>query len=130
MSPAAHLYQYLDAEGRLRWASLLCGALLYVKGLSIPALAGRLAGHLRLPSGIRHVWIVDRGILSRTLLRALAPLEQFALGRVRSNQVVYFAPRRQPRKGRRRIYGQKCRVDGLLRKCPERLDPWQRSLQK
>jgi hypothetical protein len=118
---AAHLYQHLDAAGERRWASALCGALLYVKGLSIPALFGRLAGQLRLPAGVRHVWIVDRGILSRTLLRALGPLGQFALGRLRSNQVVYFAPCRQPRKGRKRIYGRKCRVDELLRKFPERL---------
>jgi hypothetical protein len=117
MSPAAHLYQYRDAAAQWHWASVLCGALLYVKGLSIPA----LAGHLRLPTGIRHVWIVDRGILSRTWLRALEPLEQFALGRLGSNQVVYFAPRRQPRKGRKPIYGQKCRVDRLLQKFPERL---------
>ena len=40
---------------------------------------------------------------------------------MRSNQVVYFAPRRQPRKGRKRVYGQKCRVDQLLRRFPERL---------
>jgi hypothetical protein len=118
---AAHLYQYLDAAGQLRRVSLLCGALVYVKGLSIPALVGRLAGQLRLPAGIRHVWIVDRGILSRTLLRALSAFEHFALGRVRSNQVVYFAPRRQPRRGRKKIYGQKCRVDQLLRRFPERL---------
>jgi hypothetical protein len=118
---AAHLYQHLDAAGQRRWASALCGTLLYVKGLSIPALVGRLAGHLRLPAGARHVWIVDRGILSRTLMRALQPLGQFALGRLRSNQVVYFAPRRQPRKGRKRTYGRKCRVDQLLEKFPERL---------
>jgi hypothetical protein len=74
-----------------------------------------------LPAGVRHLWIVDRGILSRTVLRALEPLGQFALGRLGSNQVVYFAPRRQPRKGRKRIYGRKCRVDQLLRKFPERL---------
>lgn len=118
---AAHLYQYLDAQGRLHWASVLCGALLYVKGRSIPALAGQLAGQLRLPKGVRHVWVVDRGIISRTLLRALETLEQFALGRVRANQVVYFAPRRQPKRGRKKLYGQKCRVDRLLKRFPERL---------
>lgn len=118
---AAHLYQYLDARGQIIWASVLCGALLYVKGRSIPALAGSLAAQLRLPEGIRHVWIVDRGILSRPLLRALEALSQFALGRVRSNQVVYFAPRRQPKKGRKKTYGQKCRVDQLLRRFPDRL---------
>jgi hypothetical protein len=40
---------------------------------------------------------------------------------VRSNQVFYFAPRRQPQRGRRRIYGQKCRVDKLIQRFPERL---------
>ncbi len=118
---AAHLYQYLDRDGHLRWASVLVGALLYVKGTTIPALVGRLAAQLRLPQGIRHVWLVDRGILSRTLLCALDELEQFALGRMRANQVVYFAPRRQPKRGRKKLYGQKCRVDQLLRRFPERL---------
>ena len=47
---AAHLYQHLDAQGQMRWASVLCGALLYVKGRSIPALVGQLAAQLRLPS--------------------------------------------------------------------------------
>jgi hypothetical protein len=118
---AAHLYEHLDAQGQRRWASALCGALLYVKGRSIPALVGALAAQIRLPEGIRHVWIVDRGIISRPLLRALQTLFQFALGRVRSNQVVYFAPRRQPKKGRKKIYGQKCRVDQLVRRFPDRL---------
>ncbi|HZS08623.1 MAG TPA: transposase [Blastocatellia bacterium] len=106
-----------------------CGALLYVKGRSIPALVGALAAQLRLPAGIRHVWIVDRGILARPLLRALAALGQFALGRVRANQVVYFAPRRQPRKGRKKTYGQKCRVDQLVRRFPDRLRKQRRELR-
>jgi len=118
---AAHLYQHLDARGQMSWVSVLCGALLYVKGRSIPTLVGALAAQLRLPEGIRHVWIVDRGIISRPLLRALEALSQFALGRVRANQVVYFAPRRQPKKGRKKTYGQKCRVDQLLKRFPDRL---------
>lgn len=118
---AAHLYQYLDARGQMCWASALCGALFYVKGQSIPALVGELAARLRLPEAIRHVWIVDRGIISRPLLRALEALSQFALGRMKANQVVYFAPRRQPKKGRKKTYGQKCRVDQLLRRFPDRL---------
>jgi hypothetical protein len=118
---AAHLYQHLDARGQMRWASALCGSLLYVKGRSIPALVGSLAAQLQLPEGIRHVWIVDRGILSRPLLRALEAISQFALGRVKANQVVYFAPRRQPKKGRKKTYGQKCRVDQLVKRFPDRL---------
>ena len=118
---AAHLYQYRDAGGEWRWGSVLCGALLYVKGLSIPVLVGRLASHLRLPERVRHLWIVDRGIISRTLLRALQSRRHFALGRVRANQVVYFAPRRHKGRGRKRIYGAKCRLDQLLRKFPQRL---------
>jgi hypothetical protein len=117
---AAHLYQQGTAATQ-RWASLLVGALLYVKGRSIPALVGQLARHLRLPAGVRHVWLVDRGILSRTLIRALAAERQYVLGRARSNQVVYFAPRRQPRRGRKRLYGAKCRLDHLLKRFPERL---------
>lgn len=125
---AAHLYQ--AGTGRPEsWGSLLCGALLYVKGTSLPTLVSRLATHLRLPAGVRHLWLVDRGLLCRRLLRALDGLEQFALGRVRCNQVVYFAPRRQPSRGRRKIYGAKCRVDHLLRDFPERLR-WQCSKLK
>jgi hypothetical protein len=117
---AAHLFRRpQDQLGR--WACLLCGALLYVKGKSVSELVGLLARHLRLPQGPRHVWVVDRGICSRVLIRSLDALGQFLLGRMRSNQVVHFAPRRQPRKGRKRVYGQKCRVDQLLRRFPERL---------
>jgi hypothetical protein len=117
---AAHLYRCSTAR-TARWASVLCGALLYVKGRSIPELVGQLALRLRLPDSVRHVWIVDRGILSRPCLRAIAALNQFVLGRVRSNQVGYFAPRRQPRRGRPRSFGQKCRVDRLVTRLPERL---------
>lgn len=118
---AAHLYQHLDAQAHKRWASVLCGALLYVKGQSIAALAGQLAAQLRLPEAIRHVWIVDRGIISRPLLRALEAIGQFALGRLKANQIVYFAPRRQAKKGRKKTYGQKCRVDQLVKRFPDRL---------
>jgi hypothetical protein len=117
---AAHLFRQTRRQVE-RWACLLCGALLYVKGQSVSELVGLLACHLRLPQGPRHVWVVDRGICSRALIRSLDALGQFLLGRMRSNQVVYFAPRRQPRKGRKRVYGRKCRVDQLLRRLPERL---------
>ncbi|HEX2242969.1 MAG TPA: transposase [Gammaproteobacteria bacterium] len=114
---AAHLYQTAQRQ----WASVLVGALLYVKGRSIPQRVGDLAQQLRLPALMRHVWVVDRGITSRPLVRSLDPLGQSILGRVRSNQVFYFAPRRQPSRGRRRTYGQKCRVDQLIKRFPERL---------
>ena len=114
---AAHLYQ----TAHKHWASALVGALLYVKGRSIPRLVGDLARQLRLPAEVRHVWVVDRGIVSRPLVQSLDRLGQYAVGRVRSNQVFYFAPRRQPCRGRRRTYGQKCRVDKLVKRFPERL---------
>lgn len=118
---AAHLYRH-GTELSQRWTSLLVGALLYVKGKTIPALVGQLATHLRLPDGCRHVWLVDRGILSRTLIRHLSAERQFVLGRARSNQVVYFAPRQKRKgRGRKRLFGQKCRVDQLLKRFPERL---------
>ena len=118
---AAHLFQQGTAESKC-WASVLVGALVYVKGKTIPALVGQLAQHLRLPAGVRHVWLVDRGILSRTLIRRLSAEGQFVLGRARSNQVVYFAPRRQSKgRGRKRLYGQKCRLDKLLKRFPGRL---------
>ena len=118
---AALLYESTDGHGRVQWSSVLVGALLYVKGRSLPQLLGDLAAQLRLPLGLRHVWVVDRGLLARPFLRAVAALEQFALGRVRANQVVYFAPRRQPKKGRKKTYGAKCRVDRLFKEYPERL---------
>lgn len=118
---AAHLYQPVT-EKTTAWASVLVGARLYVKGCSIPSLVGQLATHLRLPTGVRHVWLVDRGILSRPLLRALETVGQFVLGRVRCNQVVYFAPTADEaapaaRRGRPRLFGFKCRVDELLKRC-------------
>jgi hypothetical protein len=63
---AAHLYQ----TARTHWASVLIGALLYVKGRSIPQLVGDLAQQLRLPALGRHVWVVDRGIASRPLVQS------------------------------------------------------------
>src|SRR5919198_1205062 len=97
---AAHLYQHSIAKTAKR-ASVLVGALLYVKGRSIPALVGALAQQLRLPPTVRHVWVMDSGILSRPLLRALATQGHFALGRLRCNQRVYFAPRRRAALARR-----------------------------
>src|SRR5499427_9563849 len=121
---AAHLYKQAVAT-LPRWASVLVGTLVYVKGRSIPALVGALAQQLRLPSVVRHVWLVDRGILSRPLLRALGRLDHCVLGRARCNQVVYFAPPpaavQATRKRRPRIYGQKCRIDQLQSRCADRL---------
>jgi hypothetical protein len=114
---AAHLYQMAQKQ----WASALVGALLYVKGRSIPQLVGELARQLRLPAQVPHVWVVDRGIASRPLVQSLDRIGHYVLGRVRSNQVFYFAPRRQPKRGRPRSYGQKCRVDRLVKRFPERL---------
>ena len=120
---AAHLYETGTETGK-RWVSVLVGALLYVKGRSIPKLVGQLAGHLRLPEGVRHVWVGDRGLISRPLLRAIGGLGQFVLGRVRCNQVVYFAPLRQSARRRRpKLFGQKCRVDKVLKRFPQRLGP-------
>jgi hypothetical protein len=118
---AAHLSTVGDAKRR-QWASVLGGALLYVKGRSIPTLVGALAQHLRLPASVRHLWLTDSGILSRPLLRALCTQEQLALGRLRCNQRVYFTPRcRSLRQRRPRLFGQSCRVDQLLTRFPHRL---------
>jgi hypothetical protein len=118
---AAHLSTH--GEGNVRqWASVLVGAVLYVKGRSIPTLVGAWAQHLRLPGHVRHVWLTDSGILSRPLVRALCSQEQFALGRLRCNQRVYFAPRRRsPRQRRPRVFGQSWRVDPSLTRFPQRL---------
>lgn len=67
---AAHLYQ----TAHKHWASALVGALLYVKGRSIPRLVGNLAQQLRLPAEVRHVWVVDRGIVSRPRVAVLRPV--------------------------------------------------------
>jgi hypothetical protein len=120
---AAHLYETGTETGK-RWVSVLVGALRYVKGRSIPRLVGQLAGQLRLPEGVRHVGVGDRGLISRPLLRAIGGLGQFVLGRVRCNQVVYFAPLRQSARRRRpKLFGQKCRVDKLLKRFPQRVRP-------
>jgi len=117
---AAHLYQ--KTTGKVNaWASTLVGALLYVKGRTIPELTVDLARQLRLPEGIKNCWIVDRGILCRGLLRGLGELKQFVIGRMRRNQVVYFAPEQSKTGGRQRIYGEKSRVDQLRTQFPDRL---------
>jgi hypothetical protein len=97
-----------------------------LKGRSIPVLVSALAKQLRLPAAVRHVWLVDRGILSRPLLRALGEEGHYVLGRVRCNQVVYFAPRPEAgqtgtRQRRPRVYGQKCRIDQLRTRYADRL---------
>ena len=118
---AAHLYTVGEEHCR-RWASVLVGALLYVKGRSIPALVGALAQQLRLPTPVRHVWVIDSGILSRPLLRALGAQGHFALGRLRCNQRVYFTPsRRSPRQRRPRVFGPSGRVEQLLIRFPHRV---------
>ena len=122
---AAHLYQYATTHGQ-RWASVLVGALLYVKGRSIPTLVAVLAKHLRLPADVRHGWLGDRGILSRPLLRGLATEGHVTVGRIRCNQVVYFpaaaaAGSSPVRRGRPRLYGEACRVDQLRRRYARRL---------
>lgn len=117
---AAHLYQQ-TTDKVTGWASVLVGALLYVKGRTIPKSVVELAKQLRLPEGPRNCWIVDRGIVSRGLLRGLAELKQFLIGRLRRNQTVYFAPEQSKTGGRQRIYGEKCRVDELRKRFPERL---------
>jgi hypothetical protein len=116
---AAHLYRHGQQQ---LWASVLVGALLYVKGRSPSELTGELAHQLCLPPEARNVWVVDRGLLSRPLLRSLGGQGQFALGRIKCNQVLYFTPRRQPRgRGRRKTYGARCRVDRLRKRYGERL---------
>src|SRR5436305_10607003 len=123
------MYETITAAGK-RWASVPVAALLYVKGRSIPRLVGQLAGHLRLPEGVPHVRVGDRGLISRPLLRAIGGLGQFVLGRVRCSQVVYFAPLRQSARRRRpKLFGQKCRVDKLLKRFPQRLRPQKMRLQ-
>jgi hypothetical protein len=77
---AAHLYRYGQEH---MWASVLVGALVYVKGRSLPQLTGDLIHQLRLPAKVSHVWIVDRGLLTRPLLRAVAAHGQFALRRLK-----------------------------------------------
>jgi hypothetical protein len=117
---AAHLYE--QTTGKVKtWASALVGALLYVKGRTIPELTVDLARQLRLPEGVRNCWIVDRGILCRGLMRGLGELKQFVIGRARCNQVIYFAPEQTKTGGRKRIYGEKCRIDQLRAKFFDRL---------
>jgi len=71
---------------------------------------------------VRHVWLTDSGILSRPLLRALGTQGHFALGRLRCNQRVYFAPRcHSARQRRPRVFGPSSRVDQLLTRFPHRL---------
>ena len=125
---AAHLYQHTAGQ-ITKWASVLLGALLYVKGRSIPLLVSDLAKQMRLPEGLRNCWIVARGIVSRALLRELDKLKQYLIGRLRRNQNVYFAPAETAAGGRPRVYGEKCRVDELLKRFPDKLRRHQMKLR-
>jgi hypothetical protein len=88
---AAHLSTQTAAQ-LPRWARGLVGAWLEVQGRSSPALVGALAQPRRLPKAVRPVWLVDRGILRRPLLRALEELGPSGVGRVRGNPGVYLPP--------------------------------------
>jgi hypothetical protein len=66
---AAHLYQTAQRQ----WASALIGALLYVKGRSIPRLVGDLAQQVRLPALVRQVWVVGSGHRQSSLSPVLGP---------------------------------------------------------
>jgi hypothetical protein len=125
---AAHLYQH-TAGKVTKWASVRVGALLYVKGRSIPLLVSDLARQMRLPAGGRNCWIVDRGIVSRALLRELDRLAQYLIGRLRRNQNVYFAPAATISGGEPRVYGEKCRAHELLKRCPQELRRQQMKLR-
>jgi hypothetical protein len=67
---AAGLYQTACKH----WASVLVGALLYVKGRYILQLVGGLAQQLRLPALVRHVWVVDRRGIAFSSTPAFASL--------------------------------------------------------
>jgi hypothetical protein len=126
---AAHLYRYREGNV-LHWARVLVGAVLYVKGRSLPTLVGALAQQLRLPTTVGHVWLTDSGILSRPLRRALGAQGHFALGRRRCTQRLSFPPRRRSARQRRpRVFGQSCRVEQMLTRFPHRLRPQPASLR-
>jgi hypothetical protein len=78
---------------------------------------------------VRNCWIVDHGILSRGLMRGLGELKQFVIGRARCNQSVYFALEQSQTGGRKRIYGEKCRMDQLRTKFPDRLQKQKMTLR-
>jgi hypothetical protein len=110
------------AGGTRQWARVWVGALRYVTGRSMPALVGVLAQQLRWPAPVRHLWLTDRGMLSRPRRRARGAQGHFALGRWRCHQRVYFAPRhRSPRQRRPRVCGPSGRVARWLTQLPQHL---------
>lgn len=116
---ASHLYTY-SQENFL--ASVLIGATLIGKGKSQAAAIQELLELLPLPKEVKNVWIVDRGLMSQKLVKQVLEKNQYALGRVKCNKVVYFAPLRQRRgKGRKKIFGAKSRVDKLVKRFEKRL---------
>ena len=116
---ASHIYTY-SQDSLL--ASVLIGVLLIGKGKSQFAAVRELLELLPLPKEVKNVWIVDRGLMSGKLVKQVLRKKQDALGRVKCNKVVYFAPVRQRRgKGRKKIFGAKSRVDKLVKRFEKRL---------
>lgn len=116
---ASHLYTY-SQENLL--ASVLVGVMLIGKQKSQTAAVQELLELLPLPKEVKNVWIADRGLMSGKLIKQVLQKKQYALGRLKCNKVVYFAPLRQRRgKGRKKIFGAKSRVDKLVKRFEKRL---------
>lgn len=83
---AAHLYQTAQRQ----WV----GALLYVKGRSIPRLVGDLAQQVRLPALVRQVGVVDRGTSLSPVLGPPGPVYP-GTGAFQSGLLLRTAPSTQ-----------------------------------
>ena len=111
----AHLCQRPERS----WRAPLVGGLLWQQLRSAPPsrLTAVLVAHLGLPAQAQHVFVSDRGLNGRRLVRALRAQGCHSVTRLKRNAVVYApapAPDR-PRRGRPRKYGAPARVDALDR---------------
>jgi hypothetical protein len=107
----AHLYQ----QSAHHFKAFLLGGLLYVKQKSFGQLSQQLFATLPLPAKVHNVALMDRGLTSLKLARALDKQNIYCLGRVKGNARLFLpAPDTAYKgRGRRPIYGDKFRADAL-----------------
>lgn len=75
------------------------------------------------PNNCSSRWVtVDGSFTNRTVLKAL-PHNTTLVGRIRADAKLYFLPKEQPKKGRRRVYGDQAPTPEQLRQ-DDRI-PWQ-----
>ncbi|HID10476.1 MAG TPA: hypothetical protein EYP17_04140 [Candidatus Latescibacteria bacterium] len=96
-----------------RFRAFLLGGLLYLKQATPVELGGDLFSQLPLPQDTHNVLVVDRGLCSLKLAKAVRKQGVYLVGRLKRNAILYLPASEADYKGRGRrpIYGAKFRAD-------------------